>query len=342
MVPPCRCDGAIYSPGGVRILFVTPMWPGPDDPDFGSFLVPIVRELRLLGHELDVVAIDRRAGGPRRHARLAVETVRAARRTRPDVVFAHMLFPAGAGALLGARAARAPLVVMAHGQDVANLDRRVLRAATAPVLRGARALIANSRWLAARIPRASDAIVDCGVDLDAFAPRPRGDDPAPHFLCIGSLTERKNVVALADAFARFGEGRLTFLGDGPLRPALEGRAGVHVVGRVPHAEVPGWIARADVVCQPSLTEAFGQAALEAMAMERAVVATINGGPVEFVTSQAGVLVDPTDPQALVRALRDAAGRGTPHPAARAAAAEHDVRRQAARMADVLEAAQRGR
>ena len=92
-------------------------------------------------------------------------------------------------------------------------------------------MIANSSWLAARMPRAPDAIVDCGVDLDLFAPRPRGDDPWPHFLCIGSLTPRKQVVALADAFSRLGEGRLTFLGDGPLRSALEGRPGVHLAGR---------------------------------------------------------------------------------------------------------------
>jgi len=325
----------------VRILFVTPMWPGPADPDFGSFLVPIVRELERLGHEVEVVAISRRAGGPRRHLRMAMETIRAARRTRPDVVFAHMLFPAGLAALVGGRLAGAPVVVMAHGQDVANLDRLPLRAATAPVLRWADGLIANSRWLAARIPRPADAVIDCGVDLQAFRPRPRGDDPAPHFLCIGSLTERKNVIALADAFARLGEGRLTFLGDGPLRAALEGRPNVELPGRVPHDEVPAWIARADVICQPSLSEAFGQASLEAMAMERTVVATIHGGPPEFVTPEAGVLVDPTDPDALVGALREAAGRGTPHAAARVAAAEHDVRLQTARMLAVLEAA-RGR
>ena len=149
------------------------------------------------------------------------------------------------------------------------------------------------------------------------------------------------MLALADAFARLGaSGRLTFLGDGPLRTSLEGRSGVHVQGRVPHVEVPGWIARADVVCQPSVTEPFGQALLEAMAMERAVVGTINGGHSEFVTEQAGVLVDPADSGALVRALSQAAALGTPHPRARAAAAAHDVRRQAARMAEVLEAAVR--
>ena len=162
------------------MLFLTPMRPGPDDPDFGSFLVPVARELRALGHELDVVAIDRRAGGRQRHARLAAQAVRSAKRSRPDVVFAHMLFPAGAGGLLAARAARAPLVVMAHGQDVANLERPALRAATAPVLRGARAIIANSSWLAARIPRHAAAIIDCGVDLEMFSPLPRGEDPRPH------------------------------------------------------------------------------------------------------------------------------------------------------------------
>jgi glycosyltransferase involved in cell wall biosynthesis len=327
----------------MRVLFVTPMWPGPDDPDFGSFLVPIVRELRALGQAVDVVAIDRRAGGPKRHLRLAARAIRVARRTKPDVVFAHMLFPAGAGGLAAARAARAPLVVMAHGQDVANLERPALRAASAPVLRGARALIANSSWLAARIPRPADAIIDCGVDLEMFSPLPRGAEPGPRFLCIGSLTARKQVGQLADAFARLGaDGRLTFLGDGPLRAALEGRPRVELVGRVPHADVPGWIARADVVCQPSLLEPFGQALLEATAMERAVVGTVHGGHPEFVTPDIGVLVDPADPDALVHALATAAALGTPLHAARAAAAMHDVRAQAARIAEVLGAAARAR
>jgi glycosyltransferase involved in cell wall biosynthesis len=319
----------------MRVLFVTPMWPGPDDPDFGAFLVPIVDELRRLGHELEVVAITRRTGGRRRHARLAVDAVRGARRFRPDVVFAHLLFPAGAGALLAARMTRAPLVVMAHGQDVANLDRLALRVATTPVLRGARAVIANSQWLAVRIPRTPDAVIDCGVDLELFSPRPRGEDPHPHYVCMGSLIARKQVISLADAFARLGEGRLTFVGDGPLRPVLEGRPGVHVVGRVRHDEIPGWIARADAVCQPSLIEPFGQAVLEGMAMERAVVATIHGGPSEFVTPDVGILIEPRDQDALFRALSKAAALGTPLPAARTAAAQHDVRRQAARMADVL-------
>jgi glycosyltransferase involved in cell wall biosynthesis len=213
-------------------------------------------------------------------------------------------------------------------------------------------VIANSRWLADRltqqIPAAGPKIevADCGVDLDAFAPRDAGearreldwDGDGPAFLCVGSLIERKNVVRLAEAFASLERGRLAYVGDGPLRGELEGRPGVTLTGRVPHTEVPLWVAAGDVLCQPSLIEPFGQATLEAMAMERTVIATTAGGPPEFVTPEAGVLIDPADPAAMPAALELAAAKPSPNPAARQAAAEHDVKRQAARMAVVLERA----
>jgi glycosyltransferase involved in cell wall biosynthesis len=329
----------------VRILLVTQMWPTPAEPDLGSFLLPLRRELIAQGHEVEVAAIGQRGGGKGKYARLTADAVRAARRAEPDVVFAHFLFPAGFAGLLAARAARVPLVVMAHGQDVANLDRAPLRALTRPVVRGAAAVIANSRWLAARLERhyagLACVVCDLGVDLAEFAPdvvTPAtwpGPDGHPRLLCVGSLVERKNVVALADAFAALGRGTLTFVGDGPLRPALEGRAGVTVVGRLPHADVPAWIAAADVLCQPSLNEPFGLATLEAMAMARTVVATTEGGPPEFVTPEAGVLVDPHDASALRDALEAAASFPTPNPAARGAAARHDVAVQAARMSEIL-------
>src|SRR3954453_7421567 len=137
--------------GALRILLVTQMWPTTADPDLGSFLVPLVRELRALGHEGGVCAVSRRGGPPTKYLRLAVAAVRAARRARPDVVFAHFLFPAGAAGLAAARAARAPLVVMAHRQDVRHLERPAPRLAPRPVVRRAAAVIANSRWLAARL-----------------------------------------------------------------------------------------------------------------------------------------------------------------------------------------------
>src|SRR5207249_3792814 len=157
-----------------------------------------------------------------------------------------------------------------------------------------------------------------------------------------SLIQRKTVLRLADAFARVGRGTLTFVGDGPLRPELEGRPGVELVGRVPYDGVSEQIAAAHVLAQPSLIEPFGQALLEAMACGRPVVATRIGGPPEFVPPEAGRLVDPADEGALTEALRAAAQLPVPNEAARAAAAAHDVRRQAERVEEILRAAARDR
>ncbi len=330
----------------MRILLVSPMYPSPAEPDFGVFVAGLERELAARGHELERAVLDRRGGGRGRHLRLARATLGAARRFRPDVVYAHMLVPAG---LTAALSSRAPLVVTAHGQDVANVGAiPSVRAATRLVARRAAAMIAVSDWLRreleARVPeaRGKTEVVDCGVDLELFRPQPRPAGDGPAFLCIGSLTERKNVVRLADAFARLGEGTLTFVGDGPLRGALAGRPGVRLLGAVGHPEIPGLLAACDVYCQPSLVEPFGQAVLEALACGRPVVATRIGGPPELVPPGAGVLVDPLDEDGLVVALRAAAALPAPGPAARAAAEAHDVRRQAERIEAILERAARGR
>ena len=328
----------------MRILLVSQMYPGPDDPDLGIFVARLEEALRERGHELERAVVDRRSGGRLRHLRLLRETRAAAKRFRPDVVYAHFLVPAG---LAGALASRAPLVVTAHGQDVANVGRILgVGAATRFVVGRAAAVIAVSHWLRreleAKVPavRGKIEVVDSGVDLERFSPQPAPDAPLS-FVCIGSLTERKNVLRLARAFERLGEGTLTFVGDGPLRAQLEGRTGIEVTGRVPHDEVPARIAAARVVCGPSLVEPFGQALLEAMASGRSVVATRVGGPPEFVTPEAGILVDPLDEDEIAGALRRAAALPCPNDAAREAAAAHDVRRQAEKVEEILLRAARG-
>ena len=336
----------------MRILLVSQMYPGPNDPDLGVFVANLERELAARGHELERAVVDRRSGGRGRHLELARDTIRAARRSRPDVVYAHFLVPAG---LVAALASRAPLVVTAHGQDVSNIGAHPgARAATRYVVRRASAVIAVSHWLRAQlesaIPQAlgKTEVVDCGVDLDRFSLRDADEArrrvgwPAEgtSFLCLGGLSERKNVLQLATAFERRGEGTLAFVGDGPLRRALDGRPGIRIVGRVAHDDVPSWIAACDVLCQPSLVEPFGLATLEAMASARSVVATTVGGPPEFVTPEAGVLVDPLDVEALTSALSHAAALPSPNLAGRAAAGDHDVRRQAARVEEILQRADR--
>jgi glycosyltransferase involved in cell wall biosynthesis len=326
------------------------MFPGPDAPDFGVFVQQVATELEAQGHELERVVIDRRGGTPLKYASLTARAAAAARKFRPEVVYAHFLFPAGASGALAARLSDARLVVTAHGRDVRNIGSiRGVASATRAVVRRADAVIAVSgylqRELESKLPdaRGKTTVIDCGVDLERFRHREPAplrqelawDGEGPHFLCVGTLDERKNVVRLADAFAGLGRGSLAFVGDGPLRERIAGRPGVRLVGRVPHERVPDWIAACDVLCQPSLIEPFGQTVLEALASQRPVVATRIGGPPELVAPEAGVLIDPTSVESIQAGLQAALELPRPTSAARLIAEEHDVRLQARRIAGVL-------
>ncbi len=312
------------------------MYPGPSDPDLGVFVKQLADAVAARGHEIELAVLDSRGGGKRRY----LELRRRVRAAGPhDVTWAHFLVPSG----WIAAHARGPLVVTAHGRDVRNVGAvpGVARA-TRSVVDRASTVIAVSEYLRRELEeklpaaRGKTEVVDSGVDLERFAAvEPVEDLESPAFVHVGSFTERKNVVRLADAFARLGRGSLTFVGDGPLRERLEGRSRVRVVGRDPHDEIPGWLCAADVVCGPALIEPFGQSILEAMACGRSVVATRIGGPPEFVPAEAGVLVDPLDTDELARALERAAAMPSPNEAARAAAAEHDLRRQAERVEEIL-------
>jgi glycosyltransferase involved in cell wall biosynthesis len=336
----------------MRILVVSQMFPGPSAPDLGVFVADLSSALEERGHDLAYAVIDHRGRSRAKYLKLGRDAVREARRFRPDVVHGHFLFPAGGAAAAAARAAGAGLVVTAHGQDVRNLGSIPgVTSATRLATSRARVVAVSDflrRELVARVPTLAGRVevIDCGVDLERFQGRDAQElrtklgweGGPPFYVLVGSLVERKNPLRLAEAFERLDRGSLAIVGDGPLRGELEGRPRVRLVGRVSHEEAADWIAASDVVCQPSLSEPFGQALLEGLASERSVVATRVGGPPEFVPPEAGVLVDPTSVDGIEEALRKAAALPSPNPAARAAAAEHDVRRQAERVERVLQAA----
>jgi glycosyltransferase involved in cell wall biosynthesis len=326
------------------------MYPGPAAPDLGVFVKGLADELERQGHELDRAVLDGRGGSLLKYGRLGVRALGGARVFRPDVVYAHFLVPAGAIASLSSLVARAPLVLTAHGQDVRNIGAIPgVKTATRLAARRALAVIAVSDFLrgelVAKLPELAGRVhvIDCGVDLERFRGREAGPErdrlgwagTGPFFLCVGALEERKNPVRLAEAFARLDSGSLAFVGDGPLRSRLEGRANVRLIGRVPHEQVADWIAACDVLCQPSLIEPFGQALLEALASERPILATRLGGAPELLRPGAGVLVDPGSVASIEAGLRAVAELPSPNSAAREIAQEHDIRRQAARVSSLF-------
>ena len=69
------------------------------------------------------------------------------------------------------------------------------------------------------------------------------------------------------------------------------------------ADIPGMLAQLDIVVVPSLQEPFGKIVIEAMAMQKPVVATNVGGIPEIVMDEhTGLLVPPQDAWALCQAL----------------------------------------
>ena len=354
---------------GLRVLCLSNMWPGPADPDYGSFVADMCAALERRGMSVDPVVIDHRGSGlartPSKYASLAARAVRHARDA--DVIYAHYLFPTAAAAAVAARAAHIPYVVTAHGQDVRNLDRPSVRRATAGALRGASSVIAVSRHLAEGL-RASGLelppvhVVNMGVDLERFTPgdragaRARLDQPAagPMILAVGGLTDRKNPLGLMQAFARVRTlrpaARLVFVGDGPLAGAIDvgvrqlGLEGAVIrTGALPHEQVADWVAACDLLALVSRVEPLGIVALEALAGGRPVVATAVGGTREVVPApRAGRVVDPRDPAGIARALLAVIDDPPSAEACRRAAEPHGLDRQAARVAAILEhAADRG-
>jgi glycosyltransferase involved in cell wall biosynthesis len=78
---------------------------------------------------------------------------------------------------------------------------------------------------------------------------------------------------------------------------------LHVVGAYPRSRMPEFWNSLDVAVVPSLEEAFGLVALEALACGVPVVATTAGGLKEIVEDgESGLLVPPGDSAALARAL----------------------------------------
>ena len=346
----------------MRILVLTNMYPGPRDPDFGAFVKHMGDALRERGNAVEVAAIDARGGGPLggpgKYGGLARRALVAARRC--DVIYAHFLFPTAAIAAAARRLTGVPWVVTAHGQDVANLERPVVRRATQRALRSCSAAIAVSRYLEARMrtyldPLPPVEVINMGVDVTRFVPGDRdaarrelGVSPfGPLVLAVGGLTRRKDPLTLLQAVARLREDhpdvRVAFVGDGPLAAAVDAGAeslgmARHVIrpGALAHDRVATWIQACDVLSMDSRVEPLGVVALEALASGRPVVATARGGAHEVVPTRGpGRIVEPGDPALLAAALGDVLADQPDPMDCRAAAAPHRLARQAERVEAVL-------
>lgn len=193
------------------------------------------------------------------------------------------------------------------------------------VLRQASVITATSHFLAERTKEyAPDEkqihVIPFGVDLSIFNPElyPRRiDDEKPYRIgFLKHLRTKYGPDTLIEATRILRDKgypvRTIIAGEGEEEDRFRklardnGVAGiVDFVGRIPHEEVPAFLASLDVFCMPSRweSETFGVAAVEAEAMEIPVVATSVGGVPEAVKDKVtGILIKPDDPVVLAKAL----------------------------------------
>lgn len=155
------------------------------------------------------------------------------------------------------------------------------------------------------------------AEVQQQARRQRGLGAGLVALAVGRLAVEKNPLGMLQAWAwalpRLPSGaRLVWVGDGPLRSAVE--AGVEQMGLgqsvllVGHAEdVPMWLAAADLFVLSSHNEGMANTLLEAMACGLPSVATaVSGVPQLLSESGAGRVVPIGDMAALADAIVDLA------------------------------------
>lgn len=260
---------------------------------------------------------------------LALE--RAVRRVGPRLLHAHLGVD-GAVALPLARRLGLPLVVTFHGYDATASDAdalargyryRVYLRRREALKRDARLFIAVSEFTRGRLVQAGFPAVKLvvhyiGVDTEQFRPDPTVVRE-PVVLFVGRLIEKKGVAhliaAMREVQAQVPGVELVIAGRGLLRPALEAQAreaGVRVrfLGAQRPEEVRAWMARARLLCIPSVTASNGDAEglpivlLEALAMGLPVVASRSAGIPEAITDgETGLLAAEGDRAALARHIR---------------------------------------
>lgn len=190
---------------------------------------------------------------------------------------------------------------------------------TSHIVSAAHAVGCVSDWvlqeLEKLLPLAKDKLrrIHNGLLCPSLTPSPLPLTP-PIFLLLGRLTSEKGFATAVEAFILLKKkgslARLWIAGAGEERLSLEqlvnaaGLQGeVRWLGEVKRDEVPQLISQATCVLVPSYFETFGLVILEAMQMERPVIASRVGGiPEVLLAPETGLLVPPRDPAALAEAM----------------------------------------
>jgi glycosyltransferase involved in cell wall biosynthesis len=219
-----------------------------------------------------------------------------------------------------------PYVVSLRGGDVPGLVpelngmHRLLAPARRAILRGARAVVANSVSLA-HLSESADRVpvrvIPNGVDSSVFQPAPRverGQSDKRNVLFVGRLQAQKNLGRVLKSFAEIRSlghpARLHIVGDGPLRADMQALAArlcdandLVWHGWLPKEKLAALYQFADIFVNPSLYEGMPNTVLEAMSSGLPVIASNTGGNDALVQDGVtGLLFDLAEEGAFTRCL----------------------------------------
>lgn len=260
---------------------------------------------------------------------LPLSIVRLARhlgRERIDVLHCHLSLADSIGRIAGAMARVPVIVTTEHGKHLWKskahllLERALMRVTDLRICVSRD--IMEIRMRSEGTPADKLALIPNGVDVAAMRAtrRPRADVMAEFgwgpdnrlALAVGRLVPAKHFAALAEAMSLLRERapdlRCLIVGEGrsedDVREAVaRWRVADRVVLAGPRRDVPDLLAAADVFVLTSIREGLPVSLLEAMAAEKAIVATGVGGVPDAVTDgESGVLVPPMDPAAVADAM----------------------------------------
>jgi glycosyltransferase involved in cell wall biosynthesis/peptidoglycan/xylan/chitin deacetylase (PgdA/CDA1 family) len=233
---------------------------------------------------------------------------------KPDVVHAQSMPTTAAIALA---APRTPLIATVHG--IAESHERaaalILRASRARVVAVSQASAdgVERRWLAPAV-----LVVPGGVDIEEIeraglgAPATPIPDRSPLVVCLARHFPEKGVDVLVEAFPHVLEAvpraGLLLVGGGGDHETLRARVAALGIGYAVaftgmQSNPAPYLGAADLAVLPSRREGLPVSALEAFALNKAVVATAVGGTPDVVRDgETGWLVPPGEPDALARAI----------------------------------------
>ena len=162
-------------------------------------------------------------------------------------------------------------------------------------------------------------VIENGIDVTEYNPKKVKMDRIPKdkpiVMTVRRLGPKNGIeffIKAAPLIHKETNAKFVIVGNGPDRQRLEKIASntgssdlITFVGGIPHSEVPKYLATADIVLVPSLVEASSISMMEAMAMEKPVIASNIPGLREVSNNgKCAVLVPPTDPQHIANAVID--------------------------------------